>query len=153
MPHTADCSSEDKTILKLKVAQHANLRSSTKSYLPPLSCLSFLMWLVKAFCALAAAAVVAGEHAEVVFSGGLGAPPCKPLAKTSKVLDGHLVGRITQLLEESRVPGYSLVVVRPDASDDVEYFTWGNRTEDGDLMTPEVRLPRTRFGALANISP
>jgi hypothetical protein len=101
-------------------------------------------------CALAVATVVAGERAQVPLSSGDDAPLRRPLANTSKVLDGPLVERITRLLEENHVPGYSLAVVRPGASNDVEYFTWGNRTEDGEPVTPEVRFAHIRFCTLAD---
>jgi hypothetical protein len=95
------------------------------------------MGLANVLLAIAAVTIVA-----VLFPGGLDVPTHKPLSKDSKVLDRNLLERITRLLKESSVPGYSLVVVRPGALEDVEYFTWGNRTEDGDPMTPEVLCAR-----------
>ena len=43
---------------------------------------------------------------------------------------------VQSLMGVSNVKGLSLVVVRPDGA--VEFGSWGNRTEDGDKVTPDV---------------
>jgi hypothetical protein len=58
----------------------------------------------------------------------------------SAILDKSLNETIARILVEHNVPGYSLVMVRPGADVKVEYGAWGIRNEDGDPMTPEVRL-------------
>jgi hypothetical protein len=110
------------------------------------------MRVTLAICVLAGATVIAGEHAHWQQSLVSEESSCEPLSSASKVLDRNLLERITRLLEHSYAPGYSLVVVRPGASEDVEYFTWGNRTEDGEPMTPEVRFLHIRFCILTYLS-
>ena len=65
-----------------------------------------------------------------------------PLGLTSsdgKVLSPELYDTISMILRNNTVPGYSLAIVRPGADIEVEYGTWGNRTEGGDEVTPNVR--------------
>jgi hypothetical protein len=61
-------------------------------------------------------------------------------SRRSPILDKSFNETIAGILAEHNVPGYSLVMVRPDADVEVEYGAWGIRNEEGDPMTPEVRL-------------
>lgn len=53
------------------------------------------------------------------------------------VLSPAIKSRIDTILEKHNVTGHSLAVVRLGAQ--VEYHQWGNRTEDGEAPTKEVR--------------
>jgi hypothetical protein len=60
-------------------------------------------------------------------------------SESPTILDKHLNDTIARILKENNIPGYSLVLVRPQAQTKVEYGAWGIRNEDGDPMTPQVR--------------
>ena len=49
---------------------------------------------------------------------------------------------VERYLAHHRVPGLSAGVVYVNGTTvETEYGTWGNRTEDGDAMSKEVRMP------------
>jgi hypothetical protein len=60
-------------------------------------------------------------------------------SESPTILDQLLNDTIAQILKEHNVPGYSLVLVRPQAQTKAEYGAWGIRNENGDPMTPQVR--------------
>jgi hypothetical protein len=45
---------------------------------------------------------------------------------------------IEELMQNNTVRGHSVVIVRTNGSIPEELGAWGNRTEDGDAMTPNV---------------
>lgn len=53
-----------------------------------------------------------------------------------KVIDEELSSYIQNQLQDNNVTGMSLGIVLPNG--EVEFGAWGNRTEKGDLVTPEV---------------
>jgi hypothetical protein len=57
---------------------------------------------------------------------------------------------IGDLVRDSNISGYSVAVVRPRSGAPADYGTWGNRTEDGEAMTPDVSPWSDRPGILAN---
>ena len=67
--------------------------------------------------------------------------PLDLFSSGGKVISPELYDTISTILRNNTVPGYSLAIVRPGADTKVEYETWGNRTEDGDEVTPNVRVP------------
>lgn len=67
--------------------------------------------------------------------------PLGLFSSDGKVISPELYDTISTILINNTVPGYSLAIVRPGADTKVEYGTWGNRTEDGDEVTPNVRAP------------
>jgi hypothetical protein len=56
------------------------------------------------------------------------------------ILSPKLSSHIRDLLNNASVPGYAIAIVRPghDIDVEVEYGNWGNKTEDGDRVTPDV---------------
>jgi hypothetical protein len=58
----------------------------------------------------------------------------------SSVLSRELDSYIQDLLNNASIPGYALGIVRLDRGIDaeVEFGNWGNKTEDGDKVTPDV---------------
>jgi hypothetical protein len=52
----------------------------------------------------------------------------------NKALQAQLAG----ILQKNQVPGYSVAIVCPSDERDVEFWTWGNATEDGHPMTAQV---------------
>ncbi|KAL5529636.1 hypothetical protein ACEPAG_5621 [Sanghuangporus baumii] len=57
-------------------------------------------------------------------------------SKTSKVLNSKFSGYVDHLMDLWTVKGISMAIVRPDGN--VEFGAWGNKTEDGEPMTPET---------------
>jgi hypothetical protein len=49
-----------------------------------------------------------------------------------------LQAQLSGILRKNQVPGYSVTIVRPSDERDVEFWTWGNATEDGHPMTAQV---------------
>jgi hypothetical protein len=96
-----------------------------------------------ALCALFAP-LVSAKTVQAPFAAGVpDAPYQPPFPWPPRVLDQSLTEQITRLLKEHNAPGYSIAVVRPDAAEEVEYFAWGNRTEDGAPVTPNVCYARS----------
>ena len=56
---------------------------------------------------------------------------------TNRVIDEDLYSCVNQFMSNKSIKGLSMAVVRPDG--EVEYGSWGIRTEEGDKVTPEVR--------------
>lgn len=54
------------------------------------------------------------------------------------VISEEFYNRIAFLLKNNTVPGYSVALVKLGQEDEFEFASWGNRTEDGDKVTPEV---------------
>lgn len=52
------------------------------------------------------------------------------------IINTEVTEYIENLIDLFNVTGLALTVVRPDG--DVEFGSWGNQTEDGDKVTPEV---------------
>ena len=50
---------------------------------------------------------------------------------------------VHRILEEHKVPGLSLAVVQKDGT--LELGAWGNKTEDGAHMTPDVSVSICNF--------
>jgi hypothetical protein len=63
--------------------------------------------------------------------------PSVPVQQRPPVLGEDLRLSISRVLEQSNVTGYSLGLVR-SCSAEAEYFVWGNRTEEGAAVTPDV---------------
>ncbi|KAL5489890.1 hypothetical protein ACEPAI_4722 [Sanghuangporus weigelae] len=57
-------------------------------------------------------------------------------SKTSKVLNSKFSGYVDHLMDLWTVKGISMAIVRPDGN--AEFGAWGNKTEDGEPMTPET---------------
>jgi hypothetical protein len=83
----------------------------------------------------------------IVLSAGIFAAassPQVPLALNStrsptEVLTQELRDELAASLARTGRFGYAVGVVRPHAKVQMEYFMWGNRTEDGEPMTQDVR--------------
>ena len=67
--------------------------------------------------------------------------------QASPIISNGVQEYIGDLVGKFNVSGLALTVVRPDG--EVEYGSWGNRTEDGDKVTPEVSL--SSVGAVKHI--
>jgi hypothetical protein len=61
------------------------------------------------------------------------------------ILSTTVKAAIGDMLARSGGPAYSVALVRLDARAPVELAAWGNATEDGDPMTPDVRAPLARL--------
>jgi hypothetical protein len=59
--------------------------------------------------------------------------------RAGRVIDEELSSYIQNQMEAGNITGLSLGIVLPNG--EVEFGAWGNRTEAGDLVRPEVRLP------------
>jgi hypothetical protein len=59
-------------------------------------------------------------------------------AHDGRVLNDALHAKLSAVLAEHEVVGYALAVVRPSASEPVEFANWGNATEDGRPMASNV---------------
>ncbi|KAL5511226.1 hypothetical protein ACEPAH_4441 [Sanghuangporus vaninii] len=57
-------------------------------------------------------------------------------SKTSNVLNAKFSGYVGHLMDLWNVKGISMAIVKPDGN--VEFGAWGNKTEDGEPMTPET---------------
>jgi hypothetical protein len=66
-------------------------------------------------------------------------------ALSTEVLTQELRDELAALLDRTGKFGYAVGVVRPHAEVQMEYFVWGNRTEDGEPMTKDVRLPQSVY--------
>jgi hypothetical protein len=55
------------------------------------------------------------------------------------ILSAAVRTAIGDMLARSGSPAYSVALVRLGARTPLELATWGNATEDGDLMKPDVR--------------
>jgi hypothetical protein len=53
-----------------------------------------------------------------------------------KVLDDDFADFVKDILANETIPGISVAVLRPDG--EVELGAWGNRTEEGDELEPNV---------------
>ena len=60
-----------------------------------------------------------------------------PVPVTNRVIDDDLYSFVNQFMSNKSIKGLSMAVVRPDG--EVEYGSWGIRTEEGDKVIPEVR--------------
>jgi hypothetical protein len=83
----------------------------------------------------------------IVLSAGIFAAassPQVPFASnrtpSTEVLTQELRDELAASLARTGKFGYAVGVVRPHAKVQMEYFMWGNRTEDGEPMTQDVRL-------------
>jgi hypothetical protein len=61
--------------------------------------------------------------------------------QSTEVLTQELRDELAASLAQTGKFGYAVGIVRPHADVQMEYFMWGNRTEDGEPMTKDVRLP------------
>jgi hypothetical protein len=59
-----------------------------------------------------------------------------------QVLTPEFSDYVDHVLKKHKVPGISLGVVRRDGM--FESAAWGNKTEDGEHVTPDVRRPATQ---------
>lgn len=64
------------------------------------------------------------------------------------VLSKELTNTVAAILKNNTVPGYSLAIIRP--GQDVEFGSWGNRTEEGDKTTPQVSLLPMFLSSMSN---
>jgi hypothetical protein len=85
----------------------------------------------------------------IVLSAGLFAAASSPQVpfalnrtQSTEVLTQELRDELAASLARTGRFGYVVGVVRPHAKVQMEYFMWGNRTEDGEPMTQDVRLLR-----------
>ena len=54
------------------------------------------------------------------------------------------ISALAQAIQDAGVPGQSVGVVRlNNSSVEVQYGAWGNYTEDGNPVVPDVRVSRT----------
>lgn len=73
-----------------------------------------------------------------------------PLSTDSKrALTPDIVDHIQAVIKQHNVPGLSLAVIHADG--ETEFGAWGNKTEDGDPMTPDVSLRRRELDWLTVI--
>lgn len=88
---------------------------------------TFTMVLVSLFLSLLAIAHVVRGHSQSRRAKG-------------SVITPAITDQINQILQNGTVPGYSVAIVHVGDGGGVEYGVWGNRTEDGDLVQPDVRM-------------
>ena len=66
--------------------------------------------------------------------------PAQPGLGERRAITPEISALTEQLLKERHVPGFSVGVVRLErGSANTEYGSWGNMTEDGLPVTPDVR--------------
>jgi hypothetical protein len=79
--------------------------------------------------------LVSAAAAAVVVAGGSQMPFT---AHDDRILTDELRQKISNILEKHGVVGHALSVVRPGASEPVEFANWGIGTEDGRPMASNV---------------
>lgn len=70
--------------------------------------------------------------------------------RVSKIITPDFRAWVDGLLEQDFVGGYSIAIVRPHSSIPEEFGNWGNSTEDGEGMTPDVSVT---YGTCSQSSP
>jgi hypothetical protein len=60
----------------------------------------------------------------------------KDISNNGRIVNEELSSYIQTQLQTNNITGLSLGIILPNG--EVEFEVWGNRTEDGDPVTPEV---------------
>lgn len=68
--------------------------------------------------------------------------------QSEEVLDQKFSDHVLKLMNLWSIKGIAMTVVKPDGN--VEYGTWGNRTEDGEAMTSNVLYLKSTFALALN---
>jgi CubicO group peptidase (beta-lactamase class C family) len=101
--------------------------SSHRVMLPIPSSSTMARWTSLAALALAAVSAAAEDSTQIPLALGHG---------SGVVLTDALRAKLSGVLVKHGVPGYALALVRPGG---IEFTNWGNATEDGRPMAPDVR--------------
>lgn len=61
-----------------------------------------------------------------------------PAKVTKNIISELLYDDVAALLKNNSIPGYAVALIKLGEDEEFEFASWGNQTEAGDKLTPQV---------------